>query len=508
MASEQLYESRRKVYPKAVFGLFRNLKWAVMAITLSIYYLTPWIRWDRGPTLPNQAVLVDLEHGRFYFFFIKLWPQEVYYFTGLLILGALVVFLLNALFGRVWCGYTCPQTVWTDLFLWVERWVEGDRNKRKRQDEHRWRTTVLSKKLIKYTLFLLISLATGGAWVFYFTDAPTLAIELLHNQASFSAYTWIGIFTGTTFLLGGFAREQVCIYMCPWPRIQAAMTDDDALNVTYRYDRGEPRASLKKRPDHSHDPAPNSSTHPATPIDFSGAKASLSPQPMVYEKAGDCIDCRACVAACPMGIDIREGLQLACIHCALCIDACDEMMDKVNFPRGLIAYDTDKNLIARQQGKPTSVKLFRVRTFLYLGLIFAISLLMGISYFSRDALLLTVQRDRNPLYVTLSNGDIRNGYTLKLSNRTGEARSYRITIMGERDNPLPMESLRMEAVGYEVDNLSITVPVNAEKLKMIHLFIGQSADQALPSRDIIFVAEPIDGSADAVQHSDYLKGPN
>ncbi|NBT33917.1 MAG: cytochrome c oxidase accessory protein CcoG, partial [Rhodobacteraceae bacterium] len=289
-----LYAAREPVFPRRVKGKFRSLKWAIMVVTLAIYYLTPWIRWDRGPELPDQAVLVDMAGRRFFFFWIEIWPHEFYFVAGLLIMAGLGLFLFTSALGRVWCGYACPQTVWTDLFILVERWIEGDRNARlrlhrqKKLDFHKVRL-----RLTKWTAWLLIGLATGGAWVFYFADAPTLLRDLLSAQAHPVAYTTLAVLTLTTFFFGGFAREQICIYACPWPRIQAAMMDEETLTVGYRDWRGEPRGKHRK------------------------AEGS--------EKLGDCIDCNACVNVCPMGIDIRDGQQLACITCALCIDACDDV---------------------------------------------------------------------------------------------------------------------------------------------------------------------------------------
>ena len=204
------------------------------------------MRWDRGPNAPTQAVLVDLANGRFYFFFIEIWPQEVYYLTGLLIIAAVALFLMNAVAGRVWCGYLCPQTVWTDLFQAIERWTEGDRREHMLRERQPWTLERLARTGLKHFLWLMVAWWTGGAWVLYFADAPTLVKDLATFQAPFVAYAWIGILTFTTYALAGHMREQVCLYMCPWPRIQAALTDEHALNVTYRYDRGEPRASVKK----------------------------------------------------------------------------------------------------------------------------------------------------------------------------------------------------------------------------------------------------------------------
>ena len=269
-----LYEARKGVYPKAVDGFFRRFKWAIMAVTLLIYYATPWIRWDRGPFAPNQAVLVDLANRRFYMFDIEIWPHEFYYIAGLLIMAGVGLFLVTSAVGRAWCGYACPQTVWTDLFQHVDRFVDGDRNAQIRLQNAPWGPAKIFKRLAKWSIYLFIAFWTGGAWIMYFADAPTLTVDFWTGQAAPVAYATVGVLTATTFVFGGFMREQVCIYMCPWPRIQTAMMDEKSLIVTYRDWRGEPRGSVKK--------------------------AEAQPG-----KFGDCIDCNQCVAACPMGIDLR-----------------------------------------------------------------------------------------------------------------------------------------------------------------------------------------------------------
>ena len=310
-----LYKKRVKIHPKRVHGSFRTLKWWIMAATLGIYYVTPWLRWDRGPGVPDQAVLIDFPSRRFYFFFIEIWPQEVYYIAGLLIMAGIGLFLITSLVGRAWCGYMCPQTVWTDLFLVVERWIEGDRGQRLRLDAAPFSAAKTGKRALKYAIWLMIAMLTGGAWVFYFADAPTLLRDLATLKAEPVAYITIGILTFTTFTLGGLMREQVCTYMCPWPRIQGAMMDEESFTVTYRVDRGEPRAPYRKGES--------------------------------WDGRGDCVDCKACVVSCPMGIDIRDGQQLECITCALCIDACDSVMTKVGRPRGLIDYDSVAVAVSR-----------------------------------------------------------------------------------------------------------------------------------------------------------------
>ncbi len=371
-----LYAPQKKVYPQSVSGTFRRTKWGLMAFCLGVYYLLPFVRWNRGLGAPDQAVLVDLPNRRFYFFFIELWPQEVYYFTGLLIVAALTLFLMNAVGGRIWCGYLCPQTVWTDLFYAVERWIEGDRRERMRKDAAKGTMKLerFAELLLKHSIWLMIAWWTGGAWVLYFNDAPTLVWQLVTFQAPAIAYIWIGILTATTYVFAGWMREQVCVYMCPWPRIQAALTDEWALNVTYKYDRGEARTSLKK----------------ANELRALG-------QPV-----GDCIDCYQCVAVCPTGIDIRDGSQLDCIQCGLCIDACDAVMTKIGRETRLIGYDNDINIHRREAGKPPIYRIVRPRTIVYAAMIAGVGAIMLYALLTRTLLDVNVLHDRNPVAVKLS----------------------------------------------------------------------------------------------------------
>lgn len=429
-AQRPLYEKRRKIFPRKVSGHFRRIKWVILAVTLGVYYLLPWVRWDRGPNSPDQAVLVDFPTQRFYFFFIEIWPQEIYFVTGLLILAALILFMVTSIAGRVWCGYTCPQTVWTDLFIWVERLIEGDRNARVRLNDATWTATKIRKRAMKHTAWLVIAVGTGGAWVFYFADAPTLAVQLLQFDAPLVSYVFIGVLTFTTYMLAGHAREQVCTYMCPWPRIQGAMLDQHSLLVTYRTWRGEARGPHKKGDS--------------------------------WEGRGDCVDCNSCVAVCPMGIDIRDGEQLECINCALCIDACDDIMDKVGRPRGLIAYDTVAGLETQTAGAASRPKLFRPRTIIYAVLIAIVGVIMLVALTSRADTELTVLRDRNPLFVQLSDGGIRNGYTVKILNKQREPRVYSLSLEGLAGARLSMVGLDQRNVSVDADRLrSVRVHVTA-----------------------------------------------
>jgi cytochrome c oxidase accessory protein FixG len=431
----KLYQSRTKIHPKRASGDFRRLKWIIMAVTLGIYYVTPWLRWDRGAYAPDQAVLVDLAHRRFYFFFIEIWPQEFYYIAGLLIMAGVGLFLVTSTVGRAWCGYTCPQTVWTDLFLVVERWLEGDRNARIKLDGAPWSFDKLRKRVEKHVIWILIGMATGGAWIFYFADAPTLAHEFLAGNAAPIAYTTVAVLTATTYVFAGFMREQVCIYMCPWPRIQGAMLDEESLVVTYNDWRGEPRSAHRKK------------------LEAQGIAA------------GDCVDCNACVAVCPMGIDIRDGQQLACITCALCIDACNGVMEKIGKPRGLISYST---LRTYNEHKPAHIgwrTLFRPRTIIYSSLWALVGVVMMVALMMRERLDINVVPDRNPLFVTLSDGSIRNGYTVKVLNMEQEPRSFTLALEG-----LPGAVMAM-AESTSAPARSLPVDVEADKLRSVKVYV-------------------------------------
>ena len=447
---EPLYAARKAVYPQSVSGTFRNIKWGLMAACLALYYLLPFVRWDRGPDAPSQAVLVDFPNRRFYFFFIELWPQEVYYFTGLLIIAAMALFLMNAIGGRIWCGYLCPQTVWTDLFYAVERFIEGDRRERMKKAGGKLTARRIGEIVAKHSIWLFIAWWTGGAWVLYFADAPTLVKELATGTAPMAAYAWIAILTFTTYTLAGHMREQVCVYMCPWPRIQAALTDEWALNVTYRYDRGEPRESIKKAEELRHQGLP----------------------------AGDCVDCRQCVAVCPTGIDIRDGAQLECIMCGLCIDACDTVMTKVGRPTGLIAYDNDINIARRAEGKAPIYQFVRPRTLIYAEIIVLVGAVMTYALATRSFIEITVRHDRNPLFVTLSDGSTRNAYTVHLLNKRPETRTVVLDITGLPDADVHVVGLDAAIPGQPV------IPVGPDQGREIRVLVtvppGKAIEHSTP----------------------------
>ncbi|MDJ0612339.1 MAG: cytochrome c oxidase accessory protein CcoG [Rhizobiaceae bacterium] len=472
--NRSLYEARKKIHPQRATGTFRKFKWIVMIITLGIYYLTPWIRWERGHGLPDQAVLLDLANRRFYFFMIEIWPHEFFYVAGMLVMAGIGLFLVTSVLGRAWCGYTCPQTVWVDLFLVVERFFEGDRNARIKLDASPWSSSKLYKRVAKHTVWIVISVLTGGAWIFYFADAPTLLSDFVAGNSAYVAYATVGILTATTYVFGGLLREQVCTYMCPWPRIQAAMLDEKSLTVTYNDWRGEPRSRHAKKM--RKDGVPT----------------------------GDCVDCNACVAVCPMGIDIRDGQQMECITCALCIDACDNVMSKLGLEKGLIAYatleDYEANMALAGAGKhisepvitPENVRdkagklsekvssfspkvFLRTRTLIYLGIYAAIGIFMITHLTMRDRLDVKVLHDRNPQFVVLSDGSIRNGYEVKILNMKGEAQQFLITVGGLRG---PLIS---EAGSKGIPRNWLATEVQPDQTRAIKVFLTMRPDRIFQS---------------------------
>ena len=465
-----LYAKREPIFPRRVKGNFRTMKWWLLAAMLGLYYVLPWIRWDRGPDMPGQAVLLDLANRRFFFFMIEIWPHEFYFVAGLLIMAGIGLFLFTSALGRVWCGYACPQTVWTDLFILVERWVEGDRNARLRLHRQNWNGEKIGKYSLKWTLWFAIGMATGGAWVFYFADAPTLLVNLFTGQAHPVAYMTILILTMTTFLFGGFFREQVCIYACPWPRIQAAMMDEDTLTIGYRDWRGEPRGKLQKGA--------------TTPV----------------ERQGDCIDCMACVNVCPMGIDIRNGQQMECITCGLCIDACDEVMDRIGKPRGLVAYMALSDEIAEREGKePKSIwkHVLRPRTILYTTIWSAIGIGLIVLLFIRTDLDMSVAPVRNPTHVVLSDGTVRNIYDVRLRNMNHEARVFYLSVTDNPDLSLSIEG---------VPGKFVTVAPDEQALLRVYLTAPNGSTAASAERTTLRLWANLDGGQTRVYSDTVFNG--
>ena len=492
--SKSLFAEHEKIHPLKVTGLFRKLKSFFLINMLAAYYIAPFLRWDRGADAPNQMILFDIPNRRFYFGPIEIWPQEVYYFTGILMVASLLLFLTTAVAGRVWCGWWCPQTIWTDMFVAVERWIEGDRRKRIALDKAPMSLGKFTKRFLKHSVWMVIAWWTGGVLVLYFADAFELVAGLTNDVAIFftqvltlqipsapehlGAWIWISIFAGVTYLMAGIAREQVCIYMCPWPRIQAALTDPEALNVTYRYDRGEPRNSVKK-----------------------SVKLAAAGQ-----ASGDCIECNQCVWVCPTGTDIRLGMQLSCINCGLCIDACDNIMAKVDRPKGLIAFDTDLNIERRMKGEENSFKPVRPRTLIYLFAMLASIAIMGWSLATRTATGINVLHDRNPLYVEEGDGSVRNGFTIRMLNMERKTRNFTLKVSGPQGVIITKVS---EGVFVFKKNEagSFVVEVGPDTTRELRVLVVMPAGSSIPkSEPLLFTAKDVE-TGERLSRSDFFKGP-
>lgn len=385
VAELDLYHKREKIYTRSIEGFFQRIRLFTGWPLLLGYLCLPWLQWNG-----HQAVLFDLPARKFYIFDLVFWPQDLVLLTALLIISAFALFLFTSLFGRIWCGYSCPQTVWTSIFMWMEQKTEGSRNQRIKLDQAPWSAEKILRKFSKHAMWLGFAFLTGFIFVGYFTPIATLSVDFFSGSAETQAYTWIGIFSLLTYLNAGWLREQVCLYMCPYARFQSAMFDSDTLIVTYDKNRGEQRGSRRV-----HD----------------GEKPA---------NLGDCIDCQLCVQVCPTGIDIRNGLQYECINCALCVDACNSVMQKVGYAPNLISYSTEN----RMSGKPS--KLLRLRTVGYAAVLLIMCSLFIVALTEREVTDLKIIRERNSLY-QIQNDNIENIYTIKLGNRDKLAHRYTIS---------------------------------------------------------------------------------
>jgi cytochrome c oxidase accessory protein FixG len=395
VAVVSLYQKQQKIYPRAVSGLFMRWRWALVWATQLLFYGLPWLGWNA-----RQAVLFDLAARRFYIGPLVLYPQDFIYLTALLVISAYALFLFTAVAGRLWCGYACPQTVYTEIFMWVERRLEGDRASRMRLDAAPWSFAKLWRKGGTQLAWVVIALWTGFTFVGYFTPIRTLANEAL--TLSFGPWEWFWVlFYGlATYGNAGFLREQVCKYMCPYARFQSAMFDKDTLIITYDSARGEPRGSRSRKAD----------------------PAALG--------LGSCVDCSLCVQVCPTGIDIRKGLQYECIGCAACIDVCDGVMDRVGYPRGLIRYDTQNGLAEKLNRSQLWRRVFRTRVLVYSSILLVVVAMLGVSLWRRDPFRVDVVRDRASLARIVDDGRIENVYRLQVMNATEQQQHYRLTVDG------------------------------------------------------------------------------
>ena len=458
MAEEEvsLYSDWKKIYPRYQTGFFRKLRWSLVALFLGIYYLLPFLRWQRAAGLPNQAVLFDLPGRKFYIFDLVVWPQEVFLLAILLIAAALGLFFMTALAGRVFCGYMCFQTVWTDLYIYVEKIFEGDRKKRMKLDKSAWSLNKLFIKLAKHFVWILIGIATGGAFVFYFADAPTLFRSFLDGSAPAPAWFTLLFLTGTTYVMAGIAREQVCIYMCPYARFQGSMFDEDTIIVSYHPELGEPRESNRRI--------------------RTAKKGSV----------GLCIDCNACVTVCPTGIDIRDGQQYECITCGACIDACNTVKERLHLKNELIRYTSMREM---QGGK---TRWLRPRILVYGGLL---SLFLGgiaLFFVLRPSVELNVIRHRQPIYITQSDGSIQNNFTIRVLNMSPHKRAFSLELLN-----LDGAKLTVAAIDdYDAENRPLlTVPPG--NVMPFTLYLLQDKKSLKPgATDIKFYLRALDNPED------------
>lgn len=429
--SEFLYAKQPKIYPREINGRFQRWRKAAVFWLLGMFYLFPWISIGG-----QQLVLFDLPARRFHVFGLTFWPQDFYLLTLLLVIAAVSLFFFTALAGRLWCGFACPQTVWTEVFLWMERWTEGDRNARIKLDQAPWTRNKLLRKVSKQVLWIVFALWTGFTFVGFFTPVRELGPALIANTLGSWELFWIGFYALATYGNAGLLREQVCKYMCPYARFQSAMFDRDTLVISYDEARGEPRGHRKRN------------------AQLRVVSAQLQKAEISSKALGDCIDCLACVQVCPTGIDIREGLQIECIACAACIDACDAVMDKMSYPRGLISYTTEQQLAGQPQ------RIVRPRTLIYAAILagFVAAFIWAVG--ARAPVIVEVLHDRNGLFRTVSQGAVENSYNVKLINKTDAP--MQLTLRSDGSLPLSLigrASTTLEA--GEVVSMPLTLRASA-----------------------------------------------
>jgi len=450
-----LYEAQKKIYPRSVSGFFSRWRWILVALTQLVFYGVPWLEWGH-----RQAVLFDLEARRFYIFNLVLYPQDFIYLTGILVISALSLFLFTAVAGRLWCGYACPQTVYTEIFLWIEKAFEGDRSARMRRDAQPWNADKFLRKGGKQLVWVALALWTGFTFVGYFTPIKSLGMQVLQLDLGPWEWFWVLFYGLATYGNAGFLREQVCLHMCPYARFQSAMFDHDTLVVTYDEARGEPRGARSRKAD----------------------PASLN--------LGACVDCTLCVQVCPTGIDIRKGLQYECIGCGACADVCDTVMDKMGYAQGLIKYST-QNAMAQGWGKSAIVRrILRPRVLIYTAILATVVVAMMVSLSLRKPFKVDVVRDRGAQARVVAGGRIENVYRLQIMNATEAQQRYRISAGG------------LPGLGLSSDN---EVLVDSTQSRWVAVRVQLPADAAAPgSHPIQFEIDSLDQAAKVSEKSVFL----
>ena len=464
---ESSFQERIEIFPRSVKGRYRSIKTSILILAYSVYFLLPWLRWERDVG-PVQAILFDIEARRFYIFDLVVYAQDIFWLAGLLVIAAFLLFFVTGLAGRVFCGYFCFQTLWTDVFIFIERLVQGERNARIKLSQAPWSNEKVIKMGLTHFLWFFVSLLTGLSFTLYWGDAPELILQMIKGEAPFAAYATTLFLTLTTYVMAGLAREQVCSYMCPYARFQAVMFDSDTLIVAYDEHRGE-REKGRQKP----------------------KKGLMTSAERDNADVGDCIDCGYCVQVCPTGIDIRNGMQYQCTSCALCIDACNTIMTSIKFPTGLIRYSSEHAL----DGKKT--QLFKAKNIGYaLTLIISIVLLVW-SVATRSDIEMLVQQIRQPLSVTLSDGRIQNRYDVKINNKTAKPVIYTISIEGLKGAELDMGRFTEIHLAAEhsvklVAKVRVS-PANVTQSRSKFNFVIKSTDekvkQKVSQRNVFYVPE-------------------
>jgi len=445
----KIIQERIPVVPRSVKGRFRYIKTSILLLAYGVYFLLPWLPWQRSVGY-SQAILFDIVDRHFYIFNLVVYAQDIFWLAGLLLIAAMLLFFITGILGRVFCGYFCFQTLWTDVFIYIERLVQGERNARIKLIRSDWNNNKVVKILITHLLWILMSLVTGLTFTLYWGYAPELLVQVFTGTAPFAAYATTFFLAITTYFMAGLAREQTCTYMCPYSRFQSAMFDKNTFTVSYDQERGE-RDKGRQKP-----------------------KAGMTDHDVrIKHKVGDCIDCDFCVQVCPVGIDIRDGMQYECITCALCIDACDTIMEKIGYPTGLIRYSSE----VTEQGKKT--KWLRLNTVGYGVVTLLAMILLSWSIITRDQLELIVLKVRQPISVTLSDGREQNRYEIKINNKTSKTVEFKINVIGLKNYDLKIGDFNKYFV-------------QAQSSVRIQAKVRQHPRDAIASRQLFqFVVEPV-----------------